>query len=259
MKCPHIPLYTGDWMKDTELSLCTPATRGVWIDLLCAMHERNRSGELRGTSEQLARLARCSTVELVEALTDLQTTGAAIVEERNGSYWVANRRMQRESATREKRAVAGSKGGSKTSANREQMPDTDNDIDCCRVIEEFAESLGLPGSDGTSCFHKWQGNGWTNSGKPIRDWRATIRAWKLSGYLPSQKQGSNGTAKSAFPPRQMSAFEIKERVQAVNDEIDKIFKSAPMVAGYREPTPEQAAEIAALKEKRDELKANLSK
>jgi uncharacterized protein YdaU (DUF1376 family) len=193
-KLPHIPFYTGDYMKDPELSLCTSATRGIWMDLLCAMHESDRSGELRGTSEQLARLARCSTVELDHALADLQTSRAANVEKRSGVWTIANRRMKREAALREKRASAGSIGGSKTQANREQKPDTDSDIECQRIIEEFCVSLGLPKKDGTACFHKWFGNGWTNGGEPIRDWKATIRSWKAAGYMPSQKvgHGSNG-------------------------------------------------------------------
>lgn len=115
-------------MKDSRLSLCLPSTRGVWIDLICAMHEADRSGELRGTAEQLARLARCSTVELVHALTDLQTTGAAAVSQRNGTYIVANRRMQRDYEIRRKRAISGALGGSKTQAKRKQPPDNDNDI-----------------------------------------------------------------------------------------------------------------------------------
>jgi hypothetical protein len=169
------------------------------MDLLCAMHEADRSGELCGTSVQLARLARCSTVELDQALTDLQTSRAADVEKRNGIWSIANRRMKREAAIREKRASAGSQGGSKTQANREQKPDTDSDIDCQRIIEEFCVSLGLPRKDGTACFHKWQGNGWTNRGEPIRDWKATIRSWKAAGYMPSQKVGfeRNGSRPAA--------------------------------------------------------------
>lgn len=59
-------------------------------------------------------------------------------------------------------------------------------------IVTFALSLGLPRSDGESCFHKWEGNGWTNGGEKIKDWKATIRSWKAAKYLPSQKSG-NGT------------------------------------------------------------------
>ena len=100
-KQPYIPLYTGDWLKDPALSLCAPAARGVWIDLLCAMHEAGRSGELRGTLEQLARVARCSTADLTQALTEIQATEAADVTERNGVVTVVNRRMYREAKERD--------------------------------------------------------------------------------------------------------------------------------------------------------------
>lgn len=103
-KLPYFPFYTGDWLKDPKLSLCTSATRGVWIDLICAMHELDRSGELRGTADQLARTARCSTVEFVQAMTDIQTTGAADVTERNGEFQVRNRRMYAESNARKSAA-----------------------------------------------------------------------------------------------------------------------------------------------------------
>lgn len=87
-------------MKDPALTLCAPATRGVWIDLLSAMHEAGRLGELTGTAEQLARFARCSTADLALALTDLRTNKAADVTERNGQITVINRRMYREHNSR---------------------------------------------------------------------------------------------------------------------------------------------------------------
>ncbi len=217
MKYPHIPLYTGDWMKDTELSLCKPATRGVWIDLLCAMHDRNRCGELRGTSEQLSRLARCSPVDVENALTDLQTTGAALVEHRNGSWMVANRRMRREADTREKRALAGSIGGSKTKASREQTPDIDNDNGLERV-REFSREKGIKERDADWFYWKGKGNGWTNRGEPIRDWKATLLCWFRAGYLPSQKE-SNGQHTFSKP---------KERAP-----------SYPKMSESREPTPKE--------------------
>lgn len=61
-------------------------------------------------------------------------------------------------------------------------------------ITAFCVAEGLPSSDGVACFHKWEGNGWKNGTAPIKCWRSTIRAWKASGYMPSQKafSGSNG-------------------------------------------------------------------
>src|SRR4051812_1773470 len=103
-KLPYFPFYTGDWLKDDALTLCAPATRGVWIDLIARMHERDRSGELCGTADQLARAARCSTVEFVHAATELQTTCTADVSERNGTFTIRNRRMYAESLERKSAA-----------------------------------------------------------------------------------------------------------------------------------------------------------
>jgi hypothetical protein len=93
-------LDTGDWLKDPKLSMCAPAARGIWIDLLCALHESGRRGQITGTPDQLARLCRCSTAEFVEAIAEFKRTNAADISERNGSVTVINRRMQREEKAR---------------------------------------------------------------------------------------------------------------------------------------------------------------
>jgi len=76
-KQPGLYLYTGDWLKDPALSRCCPATRGIWADLLCAMHESDESGFLTGTPAELSRMARCSEAEMKAAIEDLARTGAA--------------------------------------------------------------------------------------------------------------------------------------------------------------------------------------
>jgi len=52
----------------------------------------------------------------------------------------------------------------------------------------FCKEIGLPESDGEWFFNKCEGNGWTNNKQPIKDWRATIRAWRSTGYMASQRQ-----------------------------------------------------------------------
>lgn len=139
-------------MKDPAVTLCTPATRGVWIDLLCAMHDLDRSGELRGTAEQLARIARCQTVDLVLALTDLQTTGAADVTERNGTWFICNRRMRADcikrkvNAERQMRRRLNSCHGPPNSKIPLYEGDSDNDFELFWI--EFPR--GRKGSKGTA-------------------------------------------------------------------------------------------------------------
>jgi hypothetical protein len=59
----------------------------------------------------------------------------------------------------------------------------------CSVAEAIAYTLelGLSAGDGEWFAEKCRGNGWKNGGSPILDWKATIRAWKAAGYMPSQK------------------------------------------------------------------------
>lgn len=114
--------YTGDWLKDPAVSICAPATRGVWIDLLCAMHEAGRVGSLSGTRDQLARLARCVPADLTQALTDIQATGAADVTDRNGVVTVTNRRMNREAKEREANTLRQSRHRGSKASNGDVTP-----------------------------------------------------------------------------------------------------------------------------------------
>jgi hypothetical protein len=56
-------------------------------------------------------------------------------------------------------------------------------------VQEFCRSESINASDALWFWEKGKGNGWTNGGKAIKDWQATLRSWKTAGYLPSQKNG----------------------------------------------------------------------
>lgn len=56
-------------------------------------------------------------------------------------------------------------------------------------VVQFCLSLSLLKSDGEAFFWGKEGNGWKNGSNPVKDWKATIRQWKASGYHPSQKKG----------------------------------------------------------------------
>jgi hypothetical protein len=79
-KLPAMHLYTGDWKKDQDLSKCSAATRGAWIDWLCAMHDDDRSGQVGGTIDGLAKIARCTPDECQMALWELALNNAADIQ-----------------------------------------------------------------------------------------------------------------------------------------------------------------------------------
>jgi hypothetical protein len=101
-KLPAFLFYPGDWKKDTQLSKCSLAARGAWIELLCAMHENGRTGIVTGTIEELAQICRCKTEDLKSSLDDLKNSKTAHVMVRNKNVTVVNRRMRREHIAREK-------------------------------------------------------------------------------------------------------------------------------------------------------------
>jgi hypothetical protein len=218
---PYIPLYIGDWLKDPKLSLCSPATRGVWIDLICCLHELGQGGKITANAQQLARLCRSSDADVHAALKELQATEAADIYERDGVYTVICRRMRKADALSLKRRQAGSKGAAK----RQQNPDIEIDNESgLERVRGFAKGEGIPQSDADWFYWKGKGNGWTNGGKPILDWKATLRSWQKGRYLPSQRrQSSNDFVRP------------KERAP-----------SYPEPPPKREPTPEELANAKAI-------------
>jgi hypothetical protein len=215
MKYPWIQFFTGDWLKDPALSICSPATRGIWIDLLCAMHELDRAGELRGTPEQLARVARCQPVEITHALTELQTTGAAQVTERNGVVTLVNRRMKKEAnerngnALRQQRFKQKRSGNASVAAHKPEVRSHISESETEREPEgahafaeipswpefwEYCQSLqcGLPAE--WYAKDKWESAN-TENWKRMTNWRAYARRckgwWESDGrpMVPTSKGG----------------------------------------------------------------------
>jgi len=76
------------------------------------------------------------------------------------------------------------------------------------AFDAFFRELGLYPRDAEATWNKWEGNNWTNGGKKIACWKSTVRAWKASGYMPSQKSPSDYEA--AWPTAKQSKPEPEE-------------------------------------------------
>jgi hypothetical protein len=137
-KLPYIQFYTGDWLKDPSLSKCSPATRGIWVDAICAMHESDQSGALTGSLDELSRALRCSTDDLQAAVAELQKHKTADVHLCNELYTLINRRMRREWKEREDAAERQRRHREKN-GHASVTPLTEDD---CDVV--FPEKLNTP-------------------------------------------------------------------------------------------------------------------
>ena len=120
-KLPAIQFYTGDWMKDHALRACSLEARGLWMDMLCLMHDSSMRGHLilaEGIAMDNTQLARISgtTPEAVDTLTEeLERTG---VVSRGAAGEFVSRRMVRDEATRQALSEGGRKGGLQSAAKR---------------------------------------------------------------------------------------------------------------------------------------------
>jgi len=56
VKRPAFQFYPGDWLEEGGLRASCLAARGLWVDMLCFMHQGEPYGHLGYTPEQLARM-----------------------------------------------------------------------------------------------------------------------------------------------------------------------------------------------------------
>ncbi len=110
---PWMKFFPADWRADPALRMCSVAARGVWMEVLCLMHEAAPRGSLlvngQPVSErQLASLCGITPRETAACMHELQEAG---VYSTDSDGTIFSRRMRRddEKALRDKRN--GSIGG----------------------------------------------------------------------------------------------------------------------------------------------------
>jgi hypothetical protein len=77
---PWLRFYTTDWRSDPRLRMCSAAARGMWIEMICLMHEATPYGHLliHGQSPneaQLASLTGIPAAELPHLVAELERLG----------------------------------------------------------------------------------------------------------------------------------------------------------------------------------------
>jgi AraC-like DNA-binding protein len=123
-KRPAFLFYPGDWLRSTPLQSCSIAARGVWIQLICWMHEGTPYGHLRMGSEDLspadlARMLGLSRAETTRLLAELEKRR---VFSRTESGTIYSPRMVRDEQLRQARAAGGKKSQENPNVPRRKGP-----------------------------------------------------------------------------------------------------------------------------------------
>ena len=71
MKRPSFQFYPGDWTANPNLRRCSFAERGIWMELMCLMHDQEEYGVLRWPLKEIAQAVGCKVSDLL----DLQRKG----------------------------------------------------------------------------------------------------------------------------------------------------------------------------------------
>jgi uncharacterized protein YdaU (DUF1376 family) len=218
---PYFPLYPTDLLGDEKVIVQDLTEFGAYMRLLCLAWQRNPPATIPADDAVIAKLLGVTP----EVWSGLRPAVIACWQLRGGMY--ENKRLRsvydEMIERRHKRQQAGSLGGKQCLSNAKGMLKPTGDgtgdgisnsslkrkPDSKDAVVAYAVELGLPASDGESVWDKWQGNGFTNGGKPMKDWKAVLRSWKGYGYLPSQKQSKgqpNSRTKGTFNEGKASQY-----------------------------------------------------
>ena len=121
---PSFQFYPADWLRDASLRCCSLAARGLWIDMLCLMHDGEPYGHLKVGSriidaELLGRMVGFSEKETQKLLDELEAVGVFSRQEDGTIY---SRRMIRDGELHSKRRLAGQAGGKQTPKQTASKP-----------------------------------------------------------------------------------------------------------------------------------------
>lgn len=67
MKRPSFQFYPADWSANSNLRRCTHEEKGIWIDVMCLLHDQEEYGVVRWSLKEIAQ-AIGSTVQKVRGL-----------------------------------------------------------------------------------------------------------------------------------------------------------------------------------------------
>jgi hypothetical protein len=199
-KRPAFLFYPKDWRNDPELSKCSKAAKGMWIDCLCLLSECRERGVFASSSglpwseEQIARAIGGDIAENLSLLHELLSNGVARIDKRNAIF---SARMTRDEKTSKEKQRFGLMGGNpallKQQLNHKHKLNTAN----ANAIENEFEKLweNYPEKDGKKqAFQSFKSTVKTEEDlvlieKALANYLESVRLKRSSGFNLRYKNG----------------------------------------------------------------------
>lgn len=136
--------FTSDWRSDPRLKMCSAGARGVWIEMICLMHEATPYGHLlvhgqTPNEAQLASLTGIPSAELSDHVAELERMG---VFSRTKEGVIYSRKLVRMAAKSAKARKSGKLGGNPSLCNNDTNPQSDKQPDKGSVKTHIPEAKG---------------------------------------------------------------------------------------------------------------------
>ncbi len=228
-KLPWFKFFPTDWRADVGLKLCSLAARGLWLEMICIMHEAGGYLEINGSpvsTPALAALSGTTPQEITGLLGELEEAGV-FSRDRKGRLY--SRRMLRDLKKAGVAQKNGRKGGNPN------------------LLKDPSPSRKRKTSSLDKAADKAAAKGWDKAG---------LKAQKPDARVQTQKITPEGVKKAAVLPPDFEANEfenIEDLVDPETGELTQLMRAARLKEDW-EPTTDDIA-FARKRGLKDELLA----
>ena len=153
---PWIKFWVGDWRKDPDVALLSAETKGVWLEMIWAMHEKD-TYKLSGTLRELALMAGCWEDEVKRAIAELKKYNVAkVCHNKSVTVTITSRKRHADVIDRDKARLRKQQQRvrdsdtiddtemSQTSHNNVTLSDSDSDSNNKEKVSNFDEVFWNP-------------------------------------------------------------------------------------------------------------------
>lgn len=210
---PWLKFYVADWRADPGLRMCSAAARGVWIDLICLMHEAVPYGHLlvHGQPPEVAQLSYLTATppeHLSECLAELESAG---VFSRTREGVIYSRKLTRMASDSAKKRKSGKMGG-----NPSLLKQTEKD----GVVKQHVKEVDKPRIQNPESREKIPKKEfdefWMAYPRKVGK-QAALRAYDRARRSSSAEEILEGTRRYAFAVRGKDPAYVKHPSGWLND------------------------------------------